>query len=211
MQVRKRRQDRAKAGPTPRRGRPRAFDPGRALDRALDVFWEKGYEGASLPDLTRAMGINRPSLYAAFGNKKSLFRRAVERYAQGPAGYVREALELPTARQVVERLLRGGIGMGCDPKRPRGCLLVQGALTCGDAAQPARRELAKRRAAAEMALRNRLERAREERDLPSEASGADLAKYVVTVLHGMSVQAAGGASRDELERVADMALRAWPT
>src|SRR5437763_10110226 len=101
-------------------GRTRQFDVDEALDRALEVFWTKGYEGASLPDLTRAMGINRPSLYAAFGNKESLFRRAVDRYANGPAGYVREALALPTARRVVERLFREGVRMGTDPKHPRG-------------------------------------------------------------------------------------------
>ena len=192
------------------RGRPRTFDPDKVLDRALKVFWKKGYEGASLPDLTKAMGINRPSLYAAFGNKEALFRKAVERYEQGPAGHVREALDLPAARQVVERLLRGGICVGAGPKNPRGCLMVQGALTCGAAAEPARKELAARRAAGEAALRKRLERAREEGDLPRGADPADLAKYVVTVLHGMAVQAAGGASRAELERVVDTALRAWP-
>src|SRR5437867_6950274 len=87
------------------RGRPREFDAEKALDRALKVFWRKGYEGASLPDLTRAMRINRPSLYAAFGNKEALFRKVIERYAEGPAGYVREALDGPTARAVAERLL----------------------------------------------------------------------------------------------------------
>src|SRR4051812_11366538 len=193
------------------RGRPRAFDADRALDRALTVFWRKGYEGASMPDLTRAMGINRPSLYAAFGNKQELFRKAVERYASGPAAYAREAMELPTARQVVERLLRGGACGATDRKHPRGCLMVQGALTCGDAARPARRELASRRAAAEQALRRRLERARDEGDLPPDSNAADLAKYVVTVLHGMSVQAASGATRAQLDRVAETALRAWPT
>ena len=192
------------------RGRPRSFDPDKALDRALKVFWKKGYEGASLPDLTRAMGINRPSLYAAFGNKEALFRKAVERYAQGPAGYAREALEQPTARQVVERLLRGGICVGAGKKNPRGCLMVQGALSCGDSAQPARKELAARRSAAEAALRRRLERALREGDLPRDADPAALAKYVVTVMHGMAVQAAGGATRAELERVVDTALRAWP-
>src|SRR5438067_10331176 len=126
------------------KGRPREFDVDKALNRALQVFWRKGYEGASMPDLTRAMGINRPSLYAAFGNKQELFRKAVERYASGPAGYVREALELPTARQVVERLLFGAACGATDRKHPRGCLMVQGALTCGDAARPAARELASR-------------------------------------------------------------------
>src|SRR5437868_11051069 len=93
------------------RGRPREFDADQALDRAVKVFWRKGYEGATLPDLTGAMGINRPSLYAAFGNKQSLFRKAMERYEQGPAAYVRRALEEPTARRVAERVLHGGIEM----------------------------------------------------------------------------------------------------
>src|SRR6266478_1585181 len=95
-------------------GRPRAFDTDKALDRAMKVFWRKGYEGASLPDLTRAMGINRPSLYAAFGNKESLFRKAIDRYVAGPACHVREALEQPTARAVVERYLRGSIDLITD-------------------------------------------------------------------------------------------------
>src|SRR6185312_6508146 len=98
------------SGPA-KRGRPRAFDAERALDRALNVFWRKGYEGASLPELTKAMGINRPSLYAAFGNKEALFKKALDRYASGPAGYVGRALAAPTARGVFEALLEGAIGM----------------------------------------------------------------------------------------------------
>src|SRR5882672_2447452 len=128
-------------------GRPRSFDLDKALDRALQVFWRKGYEGASLSDLTKAMGINRPSLYAAFGNKQALFRKAVDRYAQTPAAYLREALLEPTARAVVERLLRGGIDLLTGPHNPPGCLLVQGALSCGKRAEPVRRDLAARRAA----------------------------------------------------------------
>src|SRR5215217_5127451 len=96
------------------RGRPRAFDADKALDRAMTVFWRKGYEGASLPDLTKAMGINRPSLYAAFGNKEALFRKVLDRYAAGPAAYVREALNAPTAREAAERLLRGAIDLQSD-------------------------------------------------------------------------------------------------
>src|SRR3954451_12943615 len=105
-------------------GRPRGFDAGEALDRALEVFWRQGYEGTALSDLTAAMGINRPSLYAAFGNKDALFRRVLERYADGPAAYTHEALEEPTARAVVERLLRGAIEVTTDPLTPPGCLLV---------------------------------------------------------------------------------------
>ena len=192
------------------KGRPREFDVEKALDRALKVFWRKGYEGASLSQLTRAMGINRPSLYAAFGNKEALFRKALDRYAEGPTAYVHEALDEPTARAVAERLLEGTIDALTDPRNPRGCLMVQGALACGEAADSVRRELASRRAAGEGALRRRFERARAEGDLPADSDPADLARYVATVIHGMSVQAAGGASREELRRVAEMALRAWP-
>jgi AcrR family transcriptional regulator len=194
----------------PRRGRPRAFDAEKALDRALNVFWRKGYEGASLPELTKAMGINRPSLYAAFGNKEALFKKALDRYASGPAAYVGRALEAATARGVFEALLEGAIGMMGDPRAPRGCLMVQGALACGDAAESVRRELIARRLAGECALRERFERARAEGDLPAGADPGDLARFAVTVLHGLSVQAASGVGAEALRGVAEMALRAWP-
>src|SRR5260370_23346247 len=113
--------------PRPSAGRPRAFDIDKALDRALRMFWEKGYEGTSLADLTEAMGINRPSLYAAFGNKEALFRKALDRYTSGPAAYVSEALDKPTARGVVERLLGGAADLLTNPRNPRGCLMVHGA------------------------------------------------------------------------------------
>lgn len=192
------------------KGRPREFDVDRALDRALKVFWRKGFEGASLPDLTKAMGINRPSLYAAFGNKAALFRRAVERYIEGPASQIRRALEEPTARQVVERWFRENIELITDSRNPRGCFLVQSALTCGDTADTIRRELARRRAASETALCERFERAIAEGDLPRNCEPADLARYVATVSQGMAVQAAGGATREELQKVAERALSAWP-
>jgi AcrR family transcriptional regulator len=192
------------------KGRPREFNVGKALDRALKVFWRKGYEGASLPALTRAMGINRPSLYAAFGNKEALFRRVLDRYVDGPAAYFRAALHEPTARAVAERLLGGALGLLTDPRNPPGCLLVQGALACGEPAESVRRELVSRRLAGEVAVRQRFERARAEGDLPADSDTAALARYVVTVIQGMAVQAAGGASREELRRVVEMALRAWP-
>src|SRR5687767_7385115 len=138
------------------RGRPRGFDEKKALDAALDVFWRKGYEGASLSDLTDAMGINRPSLYAAFGNKEALFRRVLEHYAEGPAGYVPKALEARTARAVFERLLSGAIDLVTCPDNPRGCLAVQGALACGDEAAAARKDVAALRATGETLLRRRL-------------------------------------------------------
>jgi AcrR family transcriptional regulator len=191
-------------------GRPRAFDGDQALHRALLVFWRKGYEGASLSDLTKAMGINRPSLYAAFGDKEALFRKALDRYVAGPAAFVREALNEPTARGVVECLLRRAADSHTGPGNPQGCLLVQGALACSAEADSIRRELNSRRAAGEAAIRRRFRRAKSEGDLPDDAVPADLARYVATVLYGMAVQAAGGASRGELRRTMETALRAWP-
>jgi len=196
--------------PTKPKGRPREFDAGRALDRALGIFWRKGFQGASLADLTQAMGVNRPSLYAAFGSKEGLFRKALDRYAEGPAAYVREALNEPTARAVAERLLGGAVDLLTHPRNPRGCLMVQGALACGDAAESVRRELVARRAAGEAGVRQRFERALADGDLPADSDPADLARYVATVLRGMAVQAAGGATREDLRRVMEIALRAWP-
>jgi AcrR family transcriptional regulator len=190
--------------------RPREFDIDEALDRALRVFWRKGYEGASLSDLTRAMRVSRPSMYAAFGNKEALFRKALDRYVEGPGAYFREALREPTARAVVERLWGDAAELLSEPKTPRGCLMVQGALACGDAAEPVRRELTARRASLVVALRERFERAVAEGDLPPDASPSDLARYAATITHGMSVQAASGASREELKRVVGLALRGWP-
>jgi len=192
------------------RGRPRAFDSDAALERAMHVFWAKGYEGASLSDLTRAMRINRPSLYAAFGNKEQLFRKVLDRYVDGPLAYFSKALTAPKARDVVEQIFFGAARMAGDPRIPAGCLMVQGALAVGDAAKSVRKEAIGRRIASEVALRRRFHRAKREGDLPQSADPADLARYVMTVLQGIAVQGANGAGRDQLRRVAQMALRAWP-
>ncbi len=193
------------------KGRPREFDIDSALEKALYVFWQHGYEGASLTDLTEAMGISRPSLYAAFGNKEELFRRALDRYAQkGPGAIHAEALAEPTARKVVEHLLRSVAMSLTDPCNPAGCLAVQGALTCSSAAESIKQELCKRRSEGEKNLRQRFERAKTEGDLGPNADPEALARYVVTITQGMSVQAAGGASRSDLLAVAEMALKAWP-
>src|SRR5712692_6248460 len=135
---------------------------------------------------------------------------ALDRYDDGPAAYVREALEEPTARAVIEALLRGAVDLLSCPRNPHGCLMVQGALSCGRTANPIRRELASRRAAGEAAIRRRFKRAISDGDLPADTGADDLARYVSTIMHGMAVQAAGGASRKELLRIVKMALRAWP-
>jgi AcrR family transcriptional regulator len=191
-------------------GRPRSFDIDRALDRALQVFWRKGYEGTSLSDLTKAVGVNRPSLYAAFGDKEALFRKALDRYLNGPAAYTQKALKEPTARAVVERLLRGAADLNTAQRNPGGCLTVQGALACGEAGDSIRQELAAYRAAGEAALRRRFQRAKSEGDLPATVNSVDLAGYVATIVYGMAVQAAGGATREKLQNVIEMTLRTLP-
>jgi AcrR family transcriptional regulator len=191
-------------------GRTRQFDADEALDRALEVFWARGYDGATLPELTRAMGINRPSLYAAFGNKEQLFRKALDRYQAGPSAFLAEGLKQPTARAVVEAILSGFIKMQRDRVESRGCLIVSGALACGEQAEPVRRELARLRLATVSALRERFAQAVREGDLPRETDCATLARYVATVLNGLAVQAASGATEKDLRQVAAVAMRAWP-
>src|ERR1700688_3300378 len=164
-------------------GRPRSFDTDAALDRALQVFWRKGYEGATLSDLTKAVGVNRPSLYAAFGGKEALFRKALDRYLDGPAAYTQEALKEPTARAVIEHLLRGAADLNTARRNPGGCLMVQGALAGGEAADSIRQELVACHAAGEVALRRRLQRAKSEGDLPADVNPVDLARYVTTIVY----------------------------
>jgi len=195
---------------TPPIGRPRGFDADEALGRAMVVFWEQGYEGASLADLTAAMGITKTSMYAAFGNKDELFRRAVERYAEGPAAYVARALEQPTAREVATAFLTGAVEASTSPGCPAGCLFVQGSLAAGDGGRTARDALSAWRDEGRSHLRERFRRAVEEGDLPAGADPGLLARYVMTVANGIAVQAAGGAGRDELREVAGLALRNWP-
>ncbi len=192
-------------------GRPREFDVDEALDKALNVFRQKGFQGASLPDLTKAMGINRPSLYSAFGNKEELFRKALDRYAEQGFAFLKSALDEPTAYRAVEKILVGIAEKSACSKTPRGCLFVQGALACGDDAQVIRQELASRRQQSEFLFRQRFERAIAEGDLPSDTSASDLAAFIATVMQGMSVQSSGGASREALLGIARTALKALPT
>lgn len=191
-------------------GRPRAFCTEEALDKALAVFWEKGYEGTSLQDLTEAMGINRPSLYAAFGNKESLFLKAMERYAERNA-CVAELMNEPTARLVVEKLLYGTADMLTEPDTPHSCLTVSAALACSEETAPIKNALAAKRKQMQLLLQQRLERAQKEGDLRKDADPATLALYICTVTYGMSIQASSGATRVQLRKVAALALDAWPS
>jgi AcrR family transcriptional regulator len=192
-------------------GRPREFDVDHALDCALELFWRKGYEGTSLSDLTDAMGITRPSLYATYGNKEELFRKVLDRYDDTCMSFTREALEEPTARAVVVKLLYGYADAQTDPQHAPGCLGTSGALACSEEAEPIRQELIGRRIAGEAALCRRLEQAKLDGDLPPSADPTNLARYVMTFAQGMAVQAASGADREALYQLCDTVLLAWPS
>jgi len=189
-------------------GRPRAFDSEKALESAMLVFWRKGYLGTSLSDLTDAMAINRPSLYAAFGNKKSLFRKVLARYFKGPSAYLHDALQEPTARAVVERLFHSVVDLLTNPQTPTTCLWVHSALSCGD--DPLREEFAAQRAAGLAELRKRFKRAIAEGDLPGHTDAEALANYVQAVNFGLTVQASTCARHKDLSHVVEITLKTWP-
>ncbi len=177
-------------------GRPRTFNKEEALDRALEVFWRKGYEGASICDLTAAMGINPPSLYAAFGNKESLFRQALDRYSETQGAlHARERWRRPRPATASPHFCAARPSLLSDKSSPAGCLLVQGVAGAGDHAQCIQEELSNRRAANQKVICERLQRAQAEGELPPDADPAALARYVSTVTQGMAIQAAAGASR----------------
>ncbi|NOU25314.1 MAG: TetR/AcrR family transcriptional regulator [Methylotenera sp.] len=192
------------------RGRPLGFKQDEALDKALEVFWSHGYEGTSMAELTDALGINKPSIYAAFGNKEALFRKALARYTGGPVAFVGEAMKAPTARQTVERLLTGAAEFFSDKSTPNGCMIVQGALTCGQSSQTIQQELIAYRKGFEVNLSKRFELAKQQGDLPQHVNSQQLAKYIATIHQGMSIQATSGATREELLAIVEIALKNWP-
>lgn len=191
-------------------GRPRQFDYDAALDKAIHVFWQKGFEGASLPDLTDAMGINRPSMYAAFGNKEELFRKALARYADKSIVFMREQLDAPTVREGLERFFCGSAEAFSCTERPRGCFAVQGALVGSDECETARQDAIARREAVVTLLKERFERGVADGDLPRDADPAGLARFYATVMQGMAIQSASGASCAEMKDIAQRALAAFP-
>ncbi|MBA8807715.1 TetR/AcrR family transcriptional regulator [Promicromonospora sukumoe] len=180
-----------------------------ALDAAINVFWKQGYEGTTLDNLTTAMGISRPSLYAAFGDKEATFKRAVERYSQVDLSYVETSLAQPTALAVAAEYLRGHLRASTNPNRPPGCLTVQGGVSGSQADQRVVKFLDGHRAAVEVRLAARFKQAITDGDLSSEEDPADLARYLLTVTSGQAIQAGAGATRDQLSRVADRALAAF--
>jgi AcrR family transcriptional regulator len=189
-------------------GRPRGFDENAALEAAMRVFWERGYEGATLSDLTSAMGINRSSMYAAFGDKAALFRRTMERYREGPMRYMRDALEKPVLRDAVTSLLHSTVLFLSQPGHPRGCFSIQAALACGVDAAPIQKAMVEWRKAGEEALRKRFAMARIAGELPKDISPADFARFIAAVTAGLAVQAVNGASRDQMKQTADLVLKA---
>ncbi|MEV0444755.1 TetR/AcrR family transcriptional regulator [Streptomyces spectabilis] len=194
------------------RGRPRSFDRDTALRRAMEVFWEQGYEATSMTDLTTAMGIASPSLYAAFGSKERLFQEAVALYsATEGAAMARAFTEVPTARGAVEAVLRENARAYTDRDRPTGCMIVLAATNCSPGNAPVRDHLATwRRSGAEM-MADRLRRGVDEGELPAATDTEAAAAFYTTIIQGMSVQARDGATRTDLDKTVDRAMAAWET
>ena len=193
-----------------RTGRPREFCVDEVLDRAMTVFWRHGYEGASVAELTSAMGISTPSLYACFGSKEALFQAVLDRYHVRQKDFMESMLAAPTAYAVAEKFLHGVSDFAAHTggANPPGCLLLQSGLSCADTDIPDL--LAKHRADKEAALRARLERAKKTGDIPKTASAPALARYLMVIANGICVQAAAGTTAKELHQVAELALLNWP-
>jgi AcrR family transcriptional regulator len=190
--------------------RPKEFDADQALVCAVKLFWEKGYDGTSVSDLTQAMGITRPSLYGTFGNKEELFKKALCSYDAEFMGFIETSLGEPSAKRAIERLLFGYVDAQTERSTPSGCLALNGAVACSDEAEPIRRTLIDRRIGIEIAVCARLIRAKEDGELSADADAADLARFVVTLALGTACQAKSGRTREELKRVVEIALTVAP-
>lgn len=190
--------------------RPRVFDEDVVLDRAMDVFWKHGYEGASMAELTKAMGLNSPSIYGAFGCKRGLFEAVLNRYRERRATHKDSVLNATSARQMAERMLFGAIEWLVAPDEPRGCLLIQSALSAGVGNGDVPLAVWAQRSVTRELLTKRLERAQASGDLPLSADPAALARYLQMAFNGLAVQAAEGMSEAELRASAELALLGWP-
>ena len=192
-------------------GRPRSFDRDEALERAIAVFWEHGFDATSFTLLTRAVGIGAPSLYAAFGDKRSLFREAIDRYIHTYGAFTARALgEEPNAHDAVQRLLREAATAYTRPDRPRGCLLITAATNCSPRSADIAAHLRELRATGTRALEDKIAAAARAGELPGHTDAHALATFYAAVLQGMSAQARDGATRTDLESIVETALQAWP-
>jgi AcrR family transcriptional regulator len=196
---------------SPIKGRPREFDVDEALAAALRVFWRNGYEAASMTELTAAMGITKPSLYAAFGNKEALFHKALDLYEREKLAYMTSAMEAPTARGVAERLLQGALAMQTSTCDPKGCLGVISAAACGVEAESIKAEVVKRRASSEAMIIRRFERAVAEGEVPDGMTAPALVRYLFAIMQGLALQGGSGATCDELRQLVETSLAVWPT
>lgn len=185
-----------------KRGRPAAFDYDTALQQAMYAFWQHGYEGTSMSALMDVMQMNKASIYAAYGSKEALFQKAVERYVQGPAAFLATALSQPTAQQVIECILLQAAHMLTETHHPAGCLVTQGALACGMEAEAMKTLLNGYRNTLEQKLSERFESAVQTGEIAASEDVKLLAKLVMTVHQGMTVQAVHGASQQALASVA---------
>lgn len=191
-------------------GRPREFDYDQALTKAMHVFWKKGYEGTSMPDLTEAMGMNRPSIYSAFGNKEELFSKALELYQKNAGENFVKALAAPKLHDAIENFLLVTANAVSCTESPKGCLLVQGALACSDEAEAAKNLALSHRQDMTSMLHDRFKKGLKDGDLPAKTNTEGLARFYATVMHGMSIQSASGASCKELKEIVKNALQALP-
>ncbi len=198
---------------TRERGRPRTFDMDHALDRAVEVFWKHGFQDASLNELTEAMGLSKPSLYAAFGDKEALYLKTLGRYVarliERHAGALNDE---PDGRRAVEGFLRSLAAMLADPELPGGCFIINGTADCGGSTIPASVEQALRQAlqGSEMMVLKRLQRAQAEGQLAPGAHAEALATLFVSIIAGMAVLAKSGAPRAKLDTAIDSVMAAWP-
>ncbi len=193
------------------RGRPRTFDKARALQAALALFWRHGYDGTSIAQLTAAMKISAPSLYAAFGSKEALYREVLELYMATHGAPAARALGAPgPAREAIRNMLKEAALQVSRAALPKGCLVANGALQCGRENQVAARETGALRRLGRDAIRQRLDHAVRQRELPARTDTAALAAYYASVVQGMSVQAVDGASRAQLLKLGEYAMAAWP-